>query len=158
MHDETLTFAMEAPGMQFENERHEASFGKLAAFCTEDKGFAPASGEAPGFVIRDGGTLIVVLALPWGETQSVYQLRALMVRDVPVGLKAAKWLLELNDTVVLGAFGWSDDSGLFFGYTVPADDLTEEALATSIAAVGMTARHYAPEIIDKFGGRLFFAE
>ncbi len=144
--------------MEFLNDLHKAAYEKLAAFCTPEKGFGPATQDAPGFIIRDGGSLIVILALPWGEQQTVYQLRALMVRDVPVSLKAAKWLLELNDMVVLGAFGWTNESGLFFGYTLTADDLSEADLATAITAVGMTARHHAPEIVEKFGGRPFFAE
>lgn len=142
--------------MEFINDSHKAAYDRLAAFCTEEKGFAPASHDAPGFLIRDTSSLVVVLALPWVDEQSVYQLRALMVRDVPVSIKATKWLLEQNDQVVLGAFGWTNDTGLFFGYTVQADNLDEADLATSIAAVGMTARHYAPEIVEQFGGRLFF--
>lgn len=144
--------------MEFANDLHKAAYEKLAAFCTEEQGFGPANQDAPGFVIRDEGSLIVILALPWSEELTVYQFRALMVRDVPVSLKAAKWLLEQNDDVVLGAFGWTNDSGLFFGYTIPADSLSEADLAVALSAVGMSARHYAPEILERFGGKAFFTE
>ncbi len=144
--------------MLFHNDKHKDAYETLSAFCTEAMGFGPAAEDSPGFIIRDGANLIVILALPWGEEQTVFQLRALMVRDVPISLKAAKWLLENNDDVVLGAFGWTDDTGLFFGYTIPTDGLTEAGLGTAIAAVGMSARHYGPEIIERFGGRPFFAE
>lgn len=144
--------------MEFMNDQHKAAFEKLATFCTEDKGFGPAAQDAPGFLIRDGGSLIVILAIPWTEEHAVYQLRGLMVRDVPVSLKAAKWLLEQNDEVVLGAFGWTNDSGLFFGYTLPADNLDDADLATAIAAVGLTTRHYGPKIVEDFGGKPFFVD
>jgi len=144
--------------MEFLNDVHQAAYEKLATFCSAEQGFGPANQDAPGFVIRDGNNLIVILALPWSEEQTVFQFRALMVRDVPVSLKAAKWLLEQNDEVVLGAFGWTNDMGLYFGYTIPADSLDEADWAVALAAVGMSARHYAPEIMERFGGKPFFAE
>jgi hypothetical protein len=144
--------------MQFDSEKQEQAYQKLQEQCDPKNGFQPAAENLPGFVIRNEGALVVMLALPWGPDKAVIQFRGLMTRDVPQNGKAARWLLERNDETVLGAFGWSSNSGIFFGHTILADDMDPSEFTASLIAVATTASTFGPQIIDKFGGRPFFEE
>jgi hypothetical protein len=144
--------------MKFENEQHEKALEKITEFCDVKQGFQPAAEDMPGFVIRNENALVMILAIPWGEDRTVIQIRGLMVRDVPYSGKAAQWLLKLNDELVLGAFGWSTESGLFFEHTILANDMTQAEFTSSLVAVATTSAAYGPKIIDKFGGKPFFEE
>lgn len=144
--------------VELDTEAQERAYNALAGFCTTDKGFQPAVNDAPGFAIRSDHCLVFALAFPWGEDSAVIQVRATMARNVPESYDAMRWLLKLNDEVVLGAFGWSADSGLFFGHTILADDIDESEMASSIVAVARTGDQYGPEILDRFGGKPLFEE
>src|SRR3954465_7955467 len=106
------------------------------------------------YCIKQGSTLVMISAHPWGD-RAVVRLAAQLVKGVTMEVPLALQLLEMNALLRFGAFAYvpAGDVIIFSHTLLGGDTLDGEELTTTIRDVAIIADEYDDRIAARYGGQ-----
>ena len=133
----------------------DALRGKVDGFL---KGtFAGVSVDDAGdFMIPFDDVMVWVRPVEWTEGRTIARVWSITNVGMPVDGDLTKFLVTSNTKLMIGGFRL-DEGGpaVMIVHSLLGDDLDQMELVASVAAVAGAADHYAAEIKERFGGKLF---
>lgn len=140
--------------MEFKNQVHSDAYERVRQLMTQLYGESfGADEEAPRFTVSAGSTRVDLWVLPWAEESAVVSARAWVTMGAQLDESLLKYLLELNDETIFGAFGLDKEGDIFFEQNVLADNLDKSELREAVGAVRHYADRYDDEIQKRWGGQ-----
>ncbi len=121
--------------------------------CLSDLFDDPFHDEDNGhFYVRYGSTVLEISVEPYSPEEAVVLIMAYCVQGVNLEEQLLLGLLELNNSLPLGAFSLVDRD-VFFSHSLFGHNLDGRALLAAIEAVAGISDDYDGRIIARYGGK-----
>jgi type III secretion system-like peptide-binding chaperone len=104
------------------------------------------------FIVRRGSAAVHVSIKPLHKTDCLVQARAYVVQGAKIGPKVLGYLMRLNATNVMGAYGLLFDDTITFSHTIAGANLDANELRTTVATVAFVADESDEDIMKMAGG------
>ena len=140
--------------MEFETPAQQACYDKVAGWMDQLFGKMPWEKLADvGFGIFMGSAWVEVFIYPWGDDDSVINVRSSVVSGATLSPELLSFLLRENDELRFGAFALSESGDILFEHTIVGSTCDPNELEASVNEVLETADEYDDKIVDSWGGQ-----
>jgi len=140
--------------MDFETDAQKVCHEKITRWMTElfaDVPWETLDGE-PGFGLFMGSAWAEVHVYPWGDDDSVINIRSKVVSGADLSCDLQTFLLQENAELRFGAFALNSDGDVLFEHTIVGSTCDPNELEASVREVLETADQYDDTIAEKWGG------
>ncbi|NET51550.1 MAG: YbjN domain-containing protein [Merismopedia sp. SIO2A8] len=141
--------------MEFETTAQKACHEKVAQWMNElftDVPWEPLDGE-PGFGLFMGSAWAEVHVYPWGDDDSVVNIRSVVVSGANLKTDLPQFLLRENAELRFGAFALNDAGDVLFEHTIVGSTCDPNELEASVREVLETSDDYDDKIVERWGGQ-----
>jgi hypothetical protein len=138
--------------MRFEHPIQQETFERLREYLGELFDEPYHDEENDHFYVRYGTTVLELSVDAYGSEESVVTIMAYCVQDVEVEADLLAGLLELNHTLVCGAFSLVG-TDIFFSHSLFGRSLDPRDLLRAVTAVATVSDEYDDLITARYGGQ-----
>ncbi|MEM8543438.1 MAG: YbjN domain-containing protein [Cyanobacteria bacterium P01_H01_bin.119] len=139
--------------MEFETEAQKACYEKVAGWMSQLFTNIPWENlDEPGFGLFMGSAWVEVNIYPWGNDDSVINVRSTVVSGARLSSDLLRFLLQENDTLRFGAFAVNEQGDILFEHTIVGSTCDPQELEASAIEVLETADEYDDQIVADYGG------
>lgn len=139
--------------MEFANDAHARCYRSMRGFMEQLFGeSAHCLHDQPVILVAYGSAVVQVVALPWGDADSVVLVQSWLVTGADLTADLLQYLLEQNRLMRFGAFGIDDDGDISFHYSLFGPALDKDELRAAVLAVATTVDAHDDEIVARWGG------
>jgi hypothetical protein len=112
--------------------------------------------DAGDFMLDTGGAITWIRPLEWSNARTLVRVWAITNVGVDADGGLPRFLLEANAKIAIGGFRL-DERGpaVVLVHSLLGDYLNRAELGVAVGSVAGTAAEYAPQIKERFGGKLF---
>lgn len=112
--------------------------------------------DAGDFMVPYGSTITWIRPMSWKEGRTLVRVWSITNVDMDGGAELTKFLVATNARLAFGGLHLDEDRGsVIMAHSLLGDYLNRAELKVAVAAVAGTADRFAPEIKQRFGGKLF---
>lgn len=112
--------------------------------------------EQGDFMVRLGSAVTWVGPIDWEDGRTLVRVWSVTNVGMSVDAELTKFLVTTNGRLLFGGFRLDEAvPAVMMVHCLLGEYLNRMELVTAVAAVAGTADHFAPEIKERFGGKLF---
>lgn len=111
------------------------------------------------FMVPYGSTITWIRPMSWKEGRTLVRVWSITNVDMDVNADLTRFLVTTNARLAFGGLHLNEDRpSVIVAHALLGDYLNRAELKVAVAAVAGTADRFAPEIKQRFGGKLFMEE
>ena len=140
--------------MEFETAAQKVCHNKISLWMNELFADVPweALDDEPGFGLFMGSAWAEVHVYPWGDDDSVVNIRSTVVSGADLSCDLQNFLLRENAELRFGAFALNESGDVLFEHTIVGSTCDPAELEASVREVLETADDYDDKIVERWGG------